>query len=113
MIAPMSGLSNLADLAKTEMNSNNLRKVRGDFKDILKEKNEKKLRKATQQFAGIFIYQMIKAMRKTVPKNGLIYGGMSEDIWQSFLDTKYADQIAQNANFGLAKKLYDQLSNGL
>jgi len=63
-----------------------------------------------QQFEAIFAKMMLKEMRNTVDKNGIISGGWAEDIYQDMLDDQYSASMAKTANFGLADELYRQLS---
>jgi Rod binding domain-containing protein len=68
------------------------------------------LKKATQEFESLLIYQVLREMRKTVSKNPMFHGGRAEDMFESFLDMETSRQIAQTGGFGLAQMLYDQLS---
>ena len=75
-----------------------------------KSKDTSKLKKACGDFEAIFIKQMLDAMRKTVPKNSLLDGGMAEDIFQDMLYDKYAQKMSDTAHFGIKDILYKQLS---
>lgn len=68
------------------------------------------LRAATQEFEAIFIEQMLKSMRQTVEKSGLMDGGMAEDIFEDMLYENYAKKMSQTANLGLGDMLYRQIS---
>ena len=68
------------------------------------------LRKASEEFESLLIYQVIREMRKTINKNPLFHGGRAEEMFESFLDLETSRQIAQTGGFGLGKMLYDQLS---
>ena len=69
------------------------------------------LYKACLDFEAIFIKQMLNVMRKTVPKEGLLDGGMSEDIFEDMLYDEYAKKMAQTAQFGLAETMYLQINH--
>jgi flagellar protein FlgJ len=69
------------------------------------------LYKVCQDFEALFIKQMLNAMRKTVEKNGLLDGGMSEDIFEDMLYDEYAKKMAQTAQFGLAETMYLQVNH--
>ena len=71
---------------------------------------EKRLREVSEEFESLLINQMVDAMRKTLSKDRLYGGGLSEDIFQGMLDDEYSKIMAQNENFGLAEKVYEQLS---
>ena len=69
------------------------------------------LYKACLDFEAIFIKQMLNVMRKTVQKDGLLDGGLSEDIFEDMLYDEYAKKMAQTAQFGLAETMYLQINH--
>lgn len=69
------------------------------------------LYQACLDFEAIFLEQMLKAMRKTVNKSGFLSGGFAEEVYEDMLYTEYAKSMAKSAEFGLASKLYNQLSS--
>jgi flagellar protein FlgJ len=72
-----------------------------------------KLYEQCREFESIFVKMMLTAMRKTVDKSeGLINGGMAEDIYQDMLNDEYAKSMTKTAGFGLADQVYLQLING-
>jgi flagellar protein FlgJ len=71
------------------------------------------LYKACLDFESLFIKQMLDVMRKSVKKEGLLDGGMSEEIFTDMLYDEYAKKMAQTAQFGLAQTIYDQVSSKL
>lgn len=68
------------------------------------------LKKACTEFEAIFIESVIKAMRKTVPKDGLFSGGFGEEVFQELFDQEIAGQIAGHGRLGIADTLYNQLN---
>ncbi len=76
-----------------------------------KQVKNKKLYKVCEEFEAIFIKQMLSAMKKTINKSNFLHGGMAEDFFEDMLYDKYAEKMAKTGDFGLAKVLYDQLSN--
>jgi flagellar protein FlgJ len=68
-----------------------------------------KLRKATSQLEGVFLEQLFKAMRETVPQDGALDGGSGESIFASLLDQHVADAAAAKQENGLGAALYRQL----
>ena len=76
------------------------------------EKEPDKLKEACIDFSSIFIKQMLNAMKKTVPKTGMMDGGMAEEIFEDMLYDEYAKSMAQTANLGLAEMMYEQLKGG-
>jgi peptidoglycan hydrolase FlgJ len=71
------------------------------------------LYKACVDFESIFIKQMLDVMRKSVKKEGLLDGGMSEEIFSDMLYDQYAKKMAESSQFGLARTIYDQVSSKL
>lgn len=72
-------------------------------------KNER-LRTATREFEAVFIQEMLKAMRETVPEGGLLDGGRSEEMFTALLDQHVADTAAERAEGSLADALYRQFA---
>jgi len=65
------------------------------------EAEKARLRKATQEFESFFVYQMLKAMRKTIPQNSMgkdvpMSGGLGKDTFTEMFDM----EIARKATFG-------------
>ncbi len=54
-----------------------------------------KLRETAQQFEAIFIQQMYKEMRNTIPDDGLIPKGNADDVYNQFQDLEAAKITAQ------------------
>ncbi|MHB1551254.1 MAG: rod-binding protein [Vulcanimicrobiaceae bacterium] len=68
------------------------------------------LHKAATQLEGVFLEMLFKSMRDTVPKSS-IFGkaSNSEHIYQSMLDDRQAQTMAQSGSFGIAKILEAQM----
>ncbi len=77
------------------------------------EKEKEKLKKACKDFEALFVNQLMKEMRKTVKKSGFMDGGNAEKIFQSMLDEKYAEAIADSGEMGLADMMYRQIGGRL
>lgn len=60
---------------------------------------------AAKQMESLFAFQLLKAMRKTVPEGGLLSGGKGEDIARTLQDEMLADAIAKRGALGLAEQL--------
>ncbi len=69
-----------------------------------------KLRESATEFQSILYSMMLKSMRDSVDKSGLIDGGNAESIYQSMLDQEYAKVLAQKDNSPLVEAMVDQLS---
>lgn len=73
-----------------------------------------KLRKAAQQLEGVFVQQLYKVMRETVPQQeGIVSGGAGEDMFTGLLDQHLAAETPKHWQTGLSDALYRQLSRGL
>jgi len=73
-----------------------------------KNKN-KELMEVARQFEAILIYQMFKAMRRTVHKSDLL-NSFSLEQYETMLDEEIANEMAAHRGIGLADTLYYQLS---
>ncbi len=69
-----------------------------------------KLYEQCREFESIFVNMMLKEMRGTVEKSGLIDGGQAEEIFSDMLYDEYAKDMAKTAGFGLADSVYLELS---
>ena len=78
------------------------------------DKAHQDLKKATQQFEGYFLHELLKEMRKTVPKDSLIKDdGNGQDIFQDMMDQTLSDSMSSRGDLGMAKMMYDQLAPSL
>ncbi|SDB44915.1 Rod binding protein [Desulfonatronum thiosulfatophilum] len=71
-------------------------------------KGESKLREASQDFEALFLHQLLKQMRATVPKEGLLHG-KGEEFWQSHFDMEMATVMARSGGIGLGDMIFEQL----
>jgi flagellar protein FlgJ len=76
--------------------------------------DEKRLRKASADLEGLFVSQLFKAMRETVPKNeGIVSGGSGEEIFTGLMDEHIAAETPRHWGGGISEALYRQLRHGL
>jgi flagellar protein FlgJ len=75
--------------------------------------DEQKLRASTKQLEGVFVQQLFKAMRETVPQDGLTNGGAGEDIFTGLMDEKIAAQMPEQWAHGIGESLFRQLRAAL
>ncbi len=77
-------------------------------------KDQKKLKKAAQEFEGIFVQQMLEAMDKTIDRdNSFLSGGSSEQYFRSMLNEEIAKSMTckqGGSGFGLAESIYRQMA---
>ena len=65
--------------------------------------------KAAKMLEGLFLRQLMKIMRKTVPDSGLMGGGLGKSIYTEMFDGVIADRAAGDGGLGLAAELGRQL----
>ena len=77
--------------------------------------DEQKLRGTAQQLQSVFVEQLFKAMRDTVPGDGLMSGGQGEEMFRGMLDTHIAELVpAQwDGTHSLGETIVRQLSRAL
>jgi flagellar protein FlgJ len=63
------------------------------------------IQKVAEEFESLFLNIVLKSMRDTVQKSGLIDGGNAENIYQSMLDDEYAKTMATQRHTGLADNI--------
>jgi|GEM_PF-512778 len=74
---------------------------------------QKRLAEVCQQFESLFVFQMLQAMRATVPEGGLFGTSMGQSVYKSMLDEQYALAMAKTGSMGIAKAMYDRLSKAI
>ena len=67
------------------------------------------IKEVAKQFESIFMHQVFKSMRSTLPKDGLMSGGFGEDVFTDMLDQEYAKMAIQSRSMGLAETIAAQL----
>lgn len=74
-----------------------------------------KLRGTAQQLQSVFVEQMFKAMRATVPDDGVFSGGPGEEMFRGLLDQQVAETVPTrwNGDHSLGEVLVKQLSRSL
>ncbi len=71
--------------------------------------DEKRLEKACQEFESIFIHQMMKTMRQTIPRTGFMTEGKERNIFQALFDEEISKNISKSGGLGLGKMLHRQM----
>lgn len=72
--------------------------------------DEKRLEEACAEFESLFIYQVMKQMRKTIVQTKLISGGKGEEIFTSMMDEEISKQVSLRQGLGLRDVLIEQLT---
>ena len=74
--------------------------------------DQDRLLDACQDFEAIFWHQILRQMRRSIPKSDFLDGGMGEEIFQDSLDEEYSRLLARRGDGSLARILYEQLQVG-
>lgn len=69
-------------------------------------KKDAELKKACADFESVFVQKMFEGMRKTIPKSGLLDGGMQEEIYTSMFDEELSKLVANGKGMGLGDMMY-------
>jgi flagellar protein FlgJ len=72
-----------------------------------------KLYELCMELETFLIKNLIKSMRSTVQKNGLIDTGFAGEVYEDMLYDEYAKAFAQNANLGFAEMAYRDLTKSM
>ncbi|HHI02407.1 MAG TPA: hypothetical protein ENL22_02665 [candidate division Zixibacteria bacterium] len=82
------------------------------------EAEKKRLFKAAKELESLFLYQLLKTMRQTIPKSELSgdYGlgeGLGKDIYTQIFDQELAMKMAGTGDRSMASQLYKSLEKVL
>jgi flagellar protein FlgJ len=55
--------------------------------------DERRLADVVRQLEGVFVEQLFKAMRETVPTDGLVSGGAGEEMFNGLMDQHLAAEV--------------------
>ena len=97
-------INNIGDSARRINISVKNSRITVDNQDNINE-----IQKISEEFEAIFLQFMLKSMRETVPKNGLIGKGNGEEIFRSMLDSQYAKEMSKQGSSGIARAVRKQL----
>lgn len=73
-----------------------------------KKQDEGKLKEACQQFESLFLTQMLKEMKKSIPKSEG-EGGKEKDTYEDMMYDEVAKSMAASGGVGMANILYQQM----
>ena len=74
---------------------------------------EQRLKEAVGKLEGVFVQQLFKAMRETVPQDGLTSGGSGEEMFSGLLDQHLAVEAPKQWHTGIGDSLLHQLRPAL
>ncbi|BCR06608.1 hypothetical protein DESUT3_36770 [Desulfuromonas versatilis] len=75
----------------------------------LKKDDPEALRKTCQEFEAIFIQQMFKGMRQTLPQGGVLEKSSAQEMFEEMRDIEVARDAASQGKFGIGEALFRQL----
>lgn len=64
---------------------------------------------ALREFEHLFLYQLLREMRKTVPKSGLLGSSPVHSFFEEQLDDHFAEKMAESGQLGIAREIDTQL----
>jgi len=79
------------------------------LKNRARETDTKHLREVASEFESLFVNELLKSMRRTIPKNDYLNGGLRQDIFEDMLYEEYARKISHSGGLGLGDMVYHYL----
>ena len=67
---------------------------------------------AAKAFEAVFMNEIMKSMRKTLPEDGVLNGGFANGVFNSMLDQEYSQIASRSGQVGLADMIALQLNRG-
>lgn len=74
-----------------------------------KRMNTAQIDKAAEDFEAMFLTQMMQPMFDTIPTDGIMGGGQSEEIYRSFMLDEYGKLMAKAGGIGVADHVRREL----
>lgn len=83
-------------------------------REVSQDSERARLFRVAQDFQGLFVKQMLSAMRKNLDRESdPLYGGMRQQIFEDMLYDEYAKAMSKTGGFDLADQIYRQMSPAL
>ena len=70
---------------------------------ITQRQQTEQIEASAKEFEGLFMHMMLKEMRQSIQKGGLVEGGNAEAIYTDMLDQEYAKIMASTNMSGLSE----------
>lgn len=104
-------MNGLSPVGRGELAAEEARWIRAEHTVANAQRSEslRALRQATEEVEALFLVELLREMRRTVVRAGMLDGGMAEQIFTQQWDTEIARQLAQRTDAGIAEPLYQQL----
>lgn len=64
---------------------------------------------AVKELEQFFVLQLLKEMRKSIPKDGLFPSGFESETYDEMLDDAFSKEITESGQFGISKLIEEQL----
>ena len=93
----------------SKMTEKNLERLRNES-SFGKLGSEKGIEKVSRDFESVFLHKLLTAMRKTVPKSGLL-DSFASDMYQSMMDEEIAKEMSTKKGMGMGEMIYNELSH--
>lgn len=77
---------------------------------LKKSGDDTAIRKFSQDFEALFVQRMMKEMRKSIPKGGLMDKSLSMEWFEEMFDQAVAKEVTTGEGIGMAQVIYDQLT---
>ena len=71
--------------------------------------NSEAIRHVARELEGLFLREVLRVMRETVPEGALMQGGLAGDIYSGMLDQELAARAGDTGGLGLADLIAQQL----
>lgn len=112
----MSGISvnpfgNIYDQTTTSSSATSANRLSDTLSGDLSNASEEELMGVCKEFEAYFVEQVMKEMKKMVPKSEDKDASMGQlrDYFEEEMIQQYAEQAVENADFGIAQTLYEQM----
>ncbi len=69
------------------------------------------LKESSREFETLFVMEMFKAMRKSIPEGGLFEKSMATDMFQEMIDMETAKATTKGKGLGIADAMYKQMAD--
>lgn len=77
--------------------------------DRNQKKTDKQMRETADQFEEIIIRQLLKEMRKTVPKEGILEDSHATEMYTDMVDDNLAKEMAEGRALGISDMVFADL----
>ncbi|HEO70396.1 MAG TPA: hypothetical protein ENN80_03975 [Candidatus Hydrogenedentes bacterium] len=66
-------------------------------------------KRALEELEHLFLFTLLREMRRTVPKGGVLNGGREQEFFDEMLDDALSGAMAESGQLGLAAQIEAQL----